>query len=138
MMSKTFNLFISHSWTYSNAYENLIKLLDNRSYFFYNNFSIPRNDPIHTKGTDRELYKAIKNKILPSNVVLIMAGVYASHSKWIDKEIRIAKVEFSKPKKIIAIEPWGAIKTSAVVKANADMIVGWNTESIISAIRELS
>lgn len=122
-MSKIYNLFISHSWTYADAYEKLIMLLDDRPYFLYNNYSIPKNDPVHTNGTDRELYEAIKNKISPSNIVLIMAGVYSSYSKWIDKEIKIAKAEFSKPKKIIAIEPWGSIKISALVKANADMIV---------------
>jgi hypothetical protein len=41
----------------------------------------------------------------PSSVVLILAGVYATYSKWIDAEIRIAK-EYGKP--IIAIEPWGS------------------------------
>ena len=37
----------------------------------------------------------------------------------------------------IAIEPWGAEKTSIKVKNNADKIVGWNTCSIVKAIREL-
>ena len=38
-------------------------------------------------------------------------------------------------KKIIAIEPWGAERTSTVVKNAADIIVKWNTDSIVSAIR---
>ena len=38
-------------------------------------------------------------------------------------------------KKIIAIEPWGAEKTSRIVKDAADVIVGWNTDSIVNAIR---
>lgn len=138
MMVTTYNLFISHSWAYGDAYEKLINLLESRPYFLYKDYSVPKNDPVHTNGTDKELYMAIKNKISQSHVVLIMAGVYSSYSKWIDKEIKIAKVEFSKPKKIIAIEPWGSEKTSTLVKANADLIVGWNTESIVSAIRELS
>ena len=37
--------------------------------------------------------------------------------------------------KIIAVQPWGAEKTSTVVKNNADYIVGWNTNSIVNAIR---
>ncbi len=51
---------------------------------------------------------------------------------------QICKEEFSTPKPIVAIEPWGSEKTSKVVKDNADRIVGWNTESIIKAIREVS
>ena len=35
-------------------------------------------------------------------------------------------------KKIIAIEPWGAEKTSRTVKEAADVIVGWNTALGIS------
>lgn len=64
--------------------------------------------------------------------VLILAGVYATYSKWINIEIQLAK-EMNKP--IIAIEPWGSERTSLIVKNNANKIVRWNTSSIISAIR---
>lgn len=132
-MSKTYHIFISHSWTYSDKYERLVEML-NESNISYKNFSVPKDDPIHTKGTDKALYDAIKNKISGCSVVLILAGVYSSYSKWINKEIKISK-DFSKP--IIAIQPWGAEKTSTVVKENADKIVSWNTKSIVDAIKEL-
>ena len=135
---RTYNLFISHSWDYGSQYENLISLLNKRRYFFYSDYSVPKNDPLHTRGTDQALYNAIKNQIMPSSVVLILAGVYASYSKWIDKEIQIAQTEFWTPKPILAIEPWGSQNTSVKVKEAADKIVGWNTESIVSAIRELA
>jgi len=32
-MSKTYNLFISHSWTYSDGYDKLVALLDKKSGF---------------------------------------------------------------------------------------------------------
>lgn len=135
---KTYNLFISHSWTYSNAYVKLVNLLDARMYFSYRNYSVPQDDPLHTNGTNRQLYNAIKDQISPSSVVLILAGIYASYSKWIDKEISIAQNEFYTPKPIVAIEPWGSEKTSVKVKNAADKIVKWNTESIVSAIREVA
>ena len=135
---KTYNLFISHSWAYSDAYEKLVDLLDAKPYFSYRNYSVPKDDPVHTNGTDRQLYNAIKNKIILSSVVLILAGIYATHSKWIDKEIDIAQNEFYTPKPIIAIEPWASKRTSAKVKESADKIVRWNTESIVSAIREVA
>ena len=137
-MAKTYNLFISHVWTYGDAYEKLIKLLDNKTYFDYKNFSVPKDDPVHTTGTDKELYEAIKNKITLTNVVLIMAGKYATYSKWIKKEIKIAKDEFEESKSIIAVTPWGAEQISSVVKENADKIVRWNSDSIVDAIRELA
>ena len=137
-MSSTYNLFISHSWAYSDAYEKVTKLLDDKAYFSYNNHSVPKNDPIHNAQYDYQLYDAIKRKVSGTHVILIMAGVYSSYSKWIDKEIKIAQTEFVTPKPIIAIEPWGSEKTSRKVKDAADIVVGWNTDSIVKAIRNLA
>jgi len=137
-MVKTHNLFISHSWQYSDAYKNLCGLLDKRDYFFYKNFSVPKDDPVHTNGTDKELLQAITNKMQSCHVILIMAGVYSSYSKWINKEIVIANKGFANPKPIIGIIPWGQTNISKIVQDNADEMVGWNTESIVAAIRRHS
>lgn len=136
-MANVYNLFISHSWTYGDAYEKLVNMIDNRPYFSWKNYSVPQDDPIHDAPNQQLLYEAIKRQISPSHVVIILAGVYATYSKWINKEIKIAKNEFYTSKPILAIQPWGAEKTSKVVKDNADLIVGWNTESIIDGIRQL-
>ena len=132
-----YNLFISHSWRYADTYVNLTKLLDNASYFYYKNYSVSKDDPltIRSRFYESELRNKIKNQMRLCHVVLILAGVYASYSESIDMEIDIAK-ELGKP--IIAIEPWASERTSQIVKRNADRIVGWNTSSIISAIRDLS
>ena len=135
---KTHHLFISHSWSHSDAYDKLIKLLRARSHFRFADYSVPRDDPIHKAGTDRELGEAIRGKMAFGSVVLILAGVYASYSKWIDKEVDLAVESFDPPKPIIAVEPWGSEKTSVRVKNVADRTVGWNTESIVNAIRELA
>lgn len=134
-MSKCYHLFISHSWAYGDAYEKLVGFLD-ASKIDYKNYSVPRNDPLHTNGTDKQLYEGIKAQIAHASVVLILAGVYASYSKWIDKEIDIAKNVYGKP--VIAIQPWAAEKTSKKVKDSADRIVGWNTNSIVGAIKDLA
>jgi len=136
-MANVYNLFISHSWAYGDAYEKLVNMIDNKSYFSWKNYSVPQDDPIHDASNQQLLYEAIKRQISPSHVVIILAGVYATYSKWINKEIEIAENEFFNSKPILAIQPWGAEKTSKVVKENADLVVGWNTESIISGIRQL-
>ena len=128
----TYNLFISHSWAYSDAYDKLVNLLNNSSYFTYKNYSVPKNDPIHNAPYDYQLKAAIKNQMQHASYVLIMAGVYSTYSKWINIEIQLAK---EMGKKIIAIEPWGSQHTSLTVKQAADKVVGWNTSSIVSAIR---
>lgn len=136
-MSKTYNIFISHSWSYSDAYERLKNLLDNRPYFQYIDYSIPEDDPVHT-GSNRVLYDAILNKMRPCHIVLLMAGVYSTYSKWINNEIQAAKKGFSNPKPIIGIKPWAQRNVSSAVTQNADKLVGWNTESIVSAIRDIA
>lgn len=135
-MANTYNLFISHSWAYSDAYEKLIGLLDSKGgYFPYKNYSVPQDDPIHNAPNQAALRAAIEQQIKPASVVLILAGVYATYSKWINIEIEIA-AQLGKP--IVAIEPWGSEKTSKVVKDAADKIVKWQTDSIVNAIREVA
>lgn len=133
----TYNLFISHSWAYSDAYEKMTGLLDSQvskdSDFNYKNYSVPKNDPIHNADNDKQLRAAIEAQMRYASCILILAGVYATYSKWINIEIELAK---KLNKKIIAIEPWGAEKTSTVVKNNADIIVGWNGASVVRAIKE--
>jgi len=132
-MSKTYRLFISHSWSYDKNYQRVVELIKEQGLSFYDH-SVPKDDPIHTNGTDKDLHDAIEAKMKGTSCILILAGVYASYSKWIKKEIAIAE---SYGKTIIAIEPFGAEKTSQVVKDAADKIVKWQGKSIVDAIEEL-
>lgn len=136
-MANTYNLFISHSWAYGDAYEKLVAMLDNANYFSYRNHSVPKNDPIHNAPNQSALRQAIQNQMNGCHAVLILAGIYASYSKWINEEINLARNGFSSRKPIVAIQPWGSEKTSQVVKDNANTIVGWNTSSIVSGIRDV-
>lgn len=136
-MSKVYHIFISHSWKYSDAYKKLIDLLDKADNFTYCDYSVPEDNPIEGAKNDSQLQAAIKEQMAHASVVLILAGVYSTYSKWINKEIDIAQTGFNTSKPIIAIQPWGAEKTSLVVKSAANKIVGWNTNSIINAIKEL-
>ena len=74
----------------------------------------------------------------PCHVVVILAGVYANYSKWIDKEIGTAFVGFTRSKPILAIKPRGNTNVSTAVSGVADKVVAWNTESVVGAIREMS
>lgn len=128
-----YNIFISHSWTYNNQYIGLLNLLDSVSNFTYRDYSIPKDDPIHNAKYDFQLKAAIRNKMQHASCVLILAGVYSTYSKWINIEIELAQ---EMGKKIIAIEPWGAERTSTTVKNNSTKIVKWQASSIVNAIKE--
>ncbi|MCY3805950.1 MAG: TIR domain-containing protein [bacterium] len=131
---KTYDLFISHSWDYNAEYNRLTRMLRDASYFKWRNYSVPREDPADA-GSDAALTRALKRQVRPVNCVLILAGMYAAHRKWIQKEIDIAK-ELGKP--IVGIRPWGSQRTPIAVSSAAKEMVGWNTQSIVRAIRAYS
>ena len=129
---RTYHLFISHSWNYSDAHDKLVSLLTAHPTFNFKNFSVPPHNPIIGAPTDKALQTAIENKIRPCSAVLIMAGMYSTYSKWINREIDIAQ---RMGKTIIAIKPFGAERISTVVRDAATAECAWNTDSIVSAIR---
>ena len=133
---KNYRLFVSHSWAYGDTYEKLVSFFNEHPWFKWANYSVPKDDPIHNAPSQKALYNAIKNQISPVNCVIILAGVYSTYSKWINKEIEISKEVFRKP--IVAVEPWGSEKTSKIVKDNADVVVKWQSSSIVEAIRKYS
>lgn len=132
-MGKIYRLFISHSWAYGDNYDKVVNMIKSNGIDFYDH-SVPKGDPIHTNGTDKELESAIEAKMKGTSCILILAGVYATYSKWINKEIKIAK---KYGKAIIAIEPFQSERTSKIVKDNADRVVAWRRDSIAKAIIEL-
>ena len=130
------HIFISHSWAYDKSYTGLISLLEGRGYFKFKDYSVPKDDPIHIKsGADYEkvLKERIKDQMRSCQAVLIIAGVYATYSDSIKLEIEAAQ-ELGKP--IIAIRPFGASRISSLAEQAADMVVGWNADSIVAALRE--
>lgn len=136
MAERTYHLFISHSWRHVRQYYNLKGLLD-RSDLRYRDYSVPRHDPIQGARSARKLRDAIRNQMQHASVVLILAGIYATHSEWIEIEINMA-ASFSSRKPIIAIKPRGSQRTSVPVKQVADRVVRWSTRSIVRAIEELA
>lgn len=130
---RTYHIFISHSWKYDKHRERIVKFLDD-STLKCKDYSVPPNDPIHTGGTDKDLREAIDRKIKPCSIVIVLAGVYATYSKWIKEEIAIAQ-RYNKP--ILAVEYWGSERTSIPVKEAANKIVKWQENSIADAIKKL-
>jgi hypothetical protein len=128
---KTCDLFISHAWKYDDDYYRLVKLLENAIYFRWRNYSVPQHDPLDANNTPR-LAESLKQQIRPVNVVLIISGMYVYHRDWIQYEIEVAQ-SYQKP--IIGIEPWGSQRIPAEVQSAAITMVGWNTNSIVTAIR---
>jgi hypothetical protein len=66
--------------------------------------------------------------------VIIIAGMYVARRAWIDYEINEA---MRMGKTIIGIKPWGLERIPVKVQNSADILVGWNRASLISAVRRL-
>ncbi|KDM66819.1 TIR domain-containing protein [Acidiphilium sp. JA12-A1] len=130
---KTYVGFISHAWKYHDDYVRLEGMLKNASNFSFRNSSVPKTDGIPMPISDAKLTAAIDEQIRITNIVIILSGMYAAHSDWISKEIAIA-AKYQKP--IIGVVPWGQQKIPAVVQTASKKVVRWNTDSIVSAIRQ--
>jgi hypothetical protein len=133
---KTYDLFLSHMWrkTDNSEYYKLESFLKEANNFSWRNYSVPEHDPLGTK-TDKELREALNRNIRPVNCFLIVSGMYVNHRKWIIEELEIAK-SYGKP--IVGIIPWGQERTPLGVQNAAKEMVGWNTESIVAAVRKWS
>lgn len=129
-----YRLFISHAWRYSDRYQRVIEFLNGANNFSYRNYSVPI-DKRFEKMTVAQLEDEIRDQIRPVQCVLIASGMYIAHSAWIQFEIDFAK---SLGKPILGIRPWGSVNTPTAVSTAADQMVGWNTNSLVTAIRNLA
>lgn len=140
MSTRQIHVFISHSWSYSGHYDTLSDWIFNNDWSIgqasldFRDYSVPSNDPVHDADNDSQLRQALYNQIARSHVIVIPTGMYAAYSKWIQKEIDGA-ADMGKP--ILAVNPWGAQRTSTDVVSAATKVVGWNSGSVIDGIWEL-
>lgn len=135
---KVYHVFISHAWTYNEDYYRLVKMLNDAPNFKWKNYSVPSHDPLLDPNSPRgkiQLLNELKEQIRPVHCVLVISGMYVNHREWIQKEIDIAK-SYGKP--IIGIKPWRQERVPQAVQDAAKIMVGWNTDSIIHAIRTCS
>jgi hypothetical protein len=79
--------------------------------------------------------EALQEQVRHAHSVLMLAGVYASHSDWMQEEIGMAEY-YGKP--VIGIRPRGNERISSPVATAADVMINWNTASIVDAIRRYS
>lgn len=131
-MAKTYSIFISHSWQNSDALESLRKLLNDRGYFNVEFEEVSKDEPINSTNA-YYIKQRLAEKIGNSNIVIGLAGMYASYSDWMEWELDKA-LDLEVP--IIGVIPRGQERISTTVSSRSKIDVRWNTESIVSAIRD--
>ena len=83
-------------------------------------------------GQDWWLEMQLRKRVRRADVMVVISGMYVHHRKWIQKEIDMAQAEGIP---IVGVRPWGARVTPLPVQLAADQMVGWQTRSIVGAIR---
>ncbi|MGD0489056.1 MAG: TIR domain-containing protein [Syntrophorhabdales bacterium] len=134
---KTRRIFICHSWAYDEHYWTLAQWFNEEPNFSWKNCSVPSDDALPDK-TSKGLSEGMTRQISPAQVVIILAGMYAARSDWIDYEIDEA---IRMNKAIVGVRPWGQERTPIKIQNAAESngkMVGWNRDSIIQAIRDLT
>ena len=132
-----YNIFISHAWKYSEHYKKIVQWLDEaqaEGKFRWKNYSVPEHDPLIDPNSSvgkTKLKSELNEQIRPASKVIILAGMYAAYSDWIDYELTTAVYM---DKYIIGVKPWGQERVPTIITNNSDTIVGWNKDSVINAI----
>jgi hypothetical protein len=135
---KNYHLFISHAWKYDEEYYALEALLKQAQNFAFTNYSVPKHDPLTDPETPvgkKKLEQMLDEQIRQASIVLVLSGMYVAYKRWIQYEID-QSVSTNKP--IIGIKPRGQQQLPTAVTSVAKETVGWNTDSIVTAIRKYS
>ena len=128
---RDYHILISHSWDYSSDYRTIKGWFDDTTNFKWTDYSVPLTKPLDVNGK-RQLKEKLRNRISLCSGVSILSGMYVSYSEWIDYEIDTA-LELGKP--IIGVKPRGQERIPNKVSINADVMVGWNSNSVVQAVR---
>lgn len=127
-----YRIFISHAWKYDDEYYKLEKMLKEYPNFEFRNYSVPQHDSF---DSSQKLAQKLLDQMNPTQVVIVLAGLYVNHSDWIQFEIKEAK-RMNKP--IIGVRPWDQQRIPQAVESAATIMHGWNIAPIVDSIRQLA
>jgi hypothetical protein len=131
---RRYGLFVSHAWKYGEEYARFSSMLFRVRLFSFVDYSASRDHPVDAT-TERGIAAALKRQIEPTDVMIVLAGMYVSHRDWMLREINLAQ-RLGKP--IVGVHPYGSLRMPRAVSDVADEIVGWRGTSVAHAVRRLS
>lgn len=132
---RTYDIFISHAWSYDERYEGVVRLLNSVWGFSWRDYSVPRSAPVVDRNSVigvNALTGRLREQIRQSSCFVLIAGMFVHHRDWVQREIRIAQ-DYGKP--IIAVRRRGQLRTPIEVENYAHATVNWNSVSLVEAIR---
>ena len=101
-------VFVTHTFSEHPDYFRVFEYLESAPNFFYINCSAP--DQIPGGGGKEAVKEALREQIKPSEVVIVLGGMYAEHRDWLTYQMDAAQA-FEKP--LVALEPFGGVEELA-------------------------
>lgn len=135
-LNRPIHLYLSYAWNDNNALEEFGILLQRHEAFKHTVSIISPFHPANRTGDERSLYEVIKTKMKFCDAVIMFCREYPDYMRWINKELIASSEELHKP--VIVVRRDESEHIPFIVKQHADMIVDWDAESIISAIKKLT
>lgn len=128
-MEWSHNVFICHSWDETKAYAALVGMLDTAPGFRWTNLSIPMDRPIRAPDI---LPLDIRIRLKTAQVLLLLSHGYTMTHDWMHLEINSAQ-RYGIP--VVAILPEGQREAPPHVWGPADLVVRWDQNTIVAAIK---
>jgi hypothetical protein len=133
MMSESnpIRIYAVHGWEKDEDYVRLFEYMESAGNFFYRAVSDPdAHSPLGDGVAARRtlVFEALKN----AECVVCTAGVWEQHRDWARMTLDVA-AGLDLP--VIAIEHFGPKNMDVRLKAQATACVGWDSRSIVDAIR---
>ncbi|HKJ33802.1 MAG TPA: TIR domain-containing protein [Balneolales bacterium] len=133
---RTYHLFISHGWKYTDDYYRMVEYLEKlsqmESRFGYDIHSEPESEKGKKNRNTEELMSEMQSQIRDSECVFILSDMYKEYHYWLDYAMDLAK-DWDIP--IIGVRTWGDAETPYQIEERADEMVEWHDKSILTAIR---
>lgn len=129
---REYRVFISHAWNYSQDYYTIVDWVENSRNLKANNYSVPEHDPLDADNTTK-LKSALTTQISQARLVLVIAGMYAAHSDWIEYELDEA---IRMDKNIVGIRPQGQERIPRAIQDVANEIIYWRQANVVNAVRK--
>lgn len=133
---RTYHLFISHGWKYTDDYyrmmEYLEKISESEPQFRYDLHSEPESEKGRKNRKTEELMAEMQEQIRDTECVLILSDMYKESHYWLDYAMDLAQ-DWQIP--ILGIRKWNGQKSPYQIEERADEMVEWEKKSILTAIR---
>jgi hypothetical protein len=124
-------VFVTHAWEQSDDYQRVFEYLESARNFYYRNCSNPEQHPVDksVEGLREEL----RTQIAPSEVVVALSSLYATHRDLLLFQLHFAKAS---DKPVVLMPGFGReVPLPTAVTSLTDLAAAWDERALVDAIR---